>query len=40
MTDEGKLDRVIAHLRAQVAELRRLERGTAPRRRRSPSESA
>jgi hypothetical protein len=26
MTDERKLDRLIAHLRGQVAELRRLER--------------
>jgi len=26
MTDEGTLDRLIAHLRAQVAEARRLER--------------
>jgi hypothetical protein len=26
MTDERRLDRLIAHLRGQVAELRRLER--------------
>jgi hypothetical protein len=26
MTDERKLDRLIAHLRGQVSELRRLER--------------
>lgn len=26
MTDERKLDRLMAHLRGQVAELRRLER--------------
>jgi hypothetical protein len=26
MTDERKLDRLLAHLRGQVAELRRLER--------------
>jgi hypothetical protein len=32
MTDERTLDRLIAHLRAQVAELRRLEvSGAAPR---------
>jgi hypothetical protein len=31
MTDERTLDRLIAHLRSQVAELRRLEReGVAP----------
>ncbi|HUE27704.1 MAG TPA: hypothetical protein VMP89_13095 [Solirubrobacteraceae bacterium] len=31
MTDERTLDRLIAHLRGQVAELRRLERdGAAP----------
>ena len=31
MTDERTLDRLIAHLRAQVAELRRLEdEGAAP----------
>ena len=31
MTDERTLDRLIAHLRAQVTELRRLERaGAAP----------
>ncbi len=30
MTDERTLDRLIAHLRAQVAELRRLEREGAP----------
>ena len=31
MTDERALDRLIAHLRGQVAELRRLEReGAAP----------
>jgi hypothetical protein len=31
MTDERKLDRLTAHLRGQVAELRRLERdGAAP----------
>jgi hypothetical protein len=29
MTDERILDRVIAHLRGHVAELRRLERGGA-----------
>lgn len=28
MTDEHALDRLIAHLRAHVAELRRLERET------------
>jgi hypothetical protein len=32
MTDEHTLDRLIAHLRAQVAELRRLERDGAPQR--------
>lgn len=31
MTDERTLDRLIAHLRAQVAELRRLERDGAAR---------
>ena len=30
MTDERTLDRLIAHLRGQVAELRRLERDGAP----------
>ncbi len=30
MTDERTLDRLIAHLRAQVAELRRLEREGDP----------
>jgi hypothetical protein len=31
MTDERALDRLLAHLRGQVAELRRLERaGAAP----------
>jgi hypothetical protein len=29
MTDERKIDRLIAHLRTHVAELRRLERGGA-----------
>jgi hypothetical protein len=29
MTDERTLDRLIAHLRGQVAELRRLERADA-----------
>lgn len=30
MTDDRTLDRLIAHLRGQVAELRRLERDGAP----------
>jgi hypothetical protein len=30
MTDERTLDRVMAHLRGQVAELRRLNRDGAP----------
>jgi hypothetical protein len=30
VTDERTLDRLIAHLRGQVAELRRLERDGAP----------
>ena len=30
MTDERTLDRLIAHLRSQVAELRRIEREGAP----------
>jgi hypothetical protein len=31
MTDQRRLDRLLAHLRGQVAELRRLERaGAAP----------
>ena len=30
MTDERTLDRLIAHLRGQVAELRRLEHDGAP----------
>jgi len=30
MTDERTLDRLMAHLRGQVAELRRLERNGAP----------
>lgn len=30
MTDDRTLDRLIAHLRGQVAELRRLERAGAP----------
>jgi hypothetical protein len=30
MTDERALDRLMAHLRGQVAELRRLERAGAP----------